>query len=211
MKVHVPLLGGPADGQVLLLDPERTYAVQWPKPWDHLTEPPRPAQEEYRLQQVYTEADHWVTWAGIHTSWYVMGQLHVAGAEAHILRAIMLAWRAKWARTMCKHCGVRIVERGDGGGHYYCHADGPNQGMVRCAIEPYGFQAEPEGAKCNDQQPNPCMGSLWPASRQHSPSAGASVCGDRGGFLGAPADVCQMSPDHGGAVHRGAYLTWDAR
>jgi hypothetical protein len=34
------------------------------------------------------------------------------------------------------------------------------------------------------------------------------VCGARGGFLGASPDVCQLPPDHGGAIHLGRLFSW---
>lgn len=46
----------------------------------------------------------------------------------------------------CKHnCGHRIVRRG----HSWVHAEGPQIGKNRCAINPYGYNAAPIGEPCD--------------------------------------------------------------
>lgn len=53
----------------------------------------------------------------------------------------------------CKHCGEQIADRGSG----YFHVS--HRFTYRCAIEPYGFHAEPVGTPCGDDPVNPCLGS----------------------------------------------------
>lgn len=56
----------------------------------------------------------------------------------------------------CKHCGEGIADDGSG----YVHVTGQHQlGMHRCALDPYGFHAEPVGTPCGDHPANPCNGS----------------------------------------------------
>ncbi|MGN5238077.1 hypothetical protein [Rhodococcus sp. SJ-3] len=45
---------------------------------------------------------------------------------------------------ICKHCGIPVIDRGSG----WVHTDGPQQGLHRCALNPYGYDAEPHGEAC---------------------------------------------------------------
>lgn len=59
-------------------------------------------------------------------------------------------------RAECKHCGLGI----EGEGPYRMHhTEGYQQGKARCALEPYGFLAEPVGTPCGDHPANPCNGA----------------------------------------------------
>ncbi|OBK04021.1 hypothetical protein A5637_13135 [Mycolicibacterium fortuitum] len=58
----------------------------------------------------------------------------------------------------CKHCPDRIAilpERS----RDYIHVEGDQAGKHTCAVEPYGFHAEPVGAECSAHPANPCNGS----------------------------------------------------
>ncbi|UVF60295.1 hypothetical protein SEA_MURP_21 [Gordonia phage Murp] len=44
----------------------------------------------------------------------------------------------------CKHCGLTM--RGEPG--HWLHAEGKQRGKSRCAVEPYGFNAEASGEEC---------------------------------------------------------------
>lgn len=55
---------------------------------------------------------------------------------------------AELAET-CKHCGEAIAPTG------YRHASGTQSGRVRCAVEPYGYDAAPNGEACSFA----CIGS----------------------------------------------------
>lgn len=55
----------------------------------------------------------------------------------------------------CKHCQLSIVQAGLG----YRHAEGMQQGKLRCAMNPYGFHAEPDWIVCCDDPANPCNGA----------------------------------------------------
>jgi hypothetical protein len=52
-----------------------------------------------------------------------------------------------WLAEHCKHCGEQIV------GH--THNSGPQAGLGRCAVEPYGYNAEAINEPCTI----PCWGS----------------------------------------------------
>lgn len=58
-------------------------------------------------------------------------------------------------RVACKHCNLRIVKKSSD----WYHAAGAHIGKHRCAMEPYGFHAEPVGTPCDDNPVNPCIGS----------------------------------------------------
>lgn len=51
----------------------------------------------------------------------------------------------------CKHCGEAIEDTASG---YCTHTSGPYAGRHRCAVEPYGYLAEPLGA-CSSM----CLGA----------------------------------------------------
>lgn len=56
--------------------------------------------------------------------------------------------------TLCKHCRLRLEERGD----TWVHAEGDQRGKHTCALDPYGFHAEPVGTLCSGNPANPCNG-----------------------------------------------------
>ncbi len=56
----------------------------------------------------------------------------------------------------CKHCGEPLTRQPVGN---HVHAAGDQAGKGRCALEPYGFMAEPIGTPCSDHPANPCNGS----------------------------------------------------
>lgn len=45
----------------------------------------------------------------------------------------------------CKHCRLKIEDRGSG----WAHAEGPQMGKYRCALNPYGYDAAPVGERCS--------------------------------------------------------------
>lgn len=50
--------------------------------------------------------------------------------------------------TTCKHCGLRIEirpEKSNG----WLHAEGLHEGKHTCAINPYGYAAEPMSERCS--------------------------------------------------------------
>jgi hypothetical protein len=49
---------------------------------------------------------------------------------------------------MCKHCGLALGGVSGEGSRYYVHTEGPQRGLMTCAIDPYGFNAEPIGSEC---------------------------------------------------------------
>lgn len=49
----------------------------------------------------------------------------------------------------CKHCKEWIVETTSGRNVNWHHGSGAQLGKGICALEPYGYQAEPEGAPCS--------------------------------------------------------------
>ncbi|WP_454232016.1 hypothetical protein [Mycolicibacterium fortuitum] len=55
------------------------------------------------------------------------------------------------AQSECKHCGLGIEDRGSG----WSHSEGPQTGLHRCAVDPYGYDAAPEGEPCSFA----CLGS----------------------------------------------------
>lgn len=57
----------------------------------------------------------------------------------------------------CKHCSDRIAITPKS--RSYVHVEGLQAGKHTCAVEPYGFHAEPIGAACSDNPANPCNGS----------------------------------------------------
>ncbi|QPL15282.1 hypothetical protein [Mycobacterium phage Kashi_BG2] len=57
----------------------------------------------------------------------------------------------------CKHCGEQIAAVASS--RDYVHIEGDHAGKHRCAIEPYGFLAEPVGTPCRADGPNPCLGA----------------------------------------------------
>ncbi|OCB46693.1 hypothetical protein A5721_10905 [Mycobacterium vulneris] len=66
----------------------------------------------------------------------------------------------------CKHCDDRIAIVAFS--RDYVHIEGDQAGKHRCAVEPYGFHAEPVGTECNASPANPCNGSrgIEPARSQ---------------------------------------------
>ena len=52
------------------------------------------------------------------------------------------------AQPTCKHCGLTLGGVSGEGSRYYVHAEGPQRWKMTCAIDPYGFNAEPVGAEC---------------------------------------------------------------
>ena len=58
----------------------------------------------------------------------------------------------------CKHCSLDIA-RDPRRSNDYSHLEGDQQGKHTCAVEPYGFHAEPVGAPCGDHPANPCNGA----------------------------------------------------
>ena len=58
----------------------------------------------------------------------------------------------------CKHCKLKISSRSHDRIDWI-HVQGDQMGKHTCALEPYGFHAEPEGAPCSDFSANPCNGS----------------------------------------------------
>lgn len=59
----------------------------------------------------------------------------------------------------CKHCELRIEKRLEKSLDWL-HAEGVQAGKYTCAIDPYGFHAEPVGEPCGDHPANPCNGAL---------------------------------------------------
>lgn len=59
--------------------------------------------------------------------------------------------------TACKHCGLELAQDKYGNRR---HAEGAQQGKARCALDPYGFLAEPVGTPCSAHPANPCNGAL---------------------------------------------------
>ncbi|AXF51616.1 hypothetical protein CONSTELLA_126 [Mycobacterium phage Constella] len=161
----LPLVGGPEDGKVLHINLGVTngVVVPLPSPPEALfkiyepDEPPsalRMTTTTYEVRQVATP-DHWLQYVLVHESigW---DQLATWGRR-EIVPLIMTAWRARWQRTVCKHCGERVVQRSDAGECYWTHATGAHAGKHRCAVEPYGYNAEPSGTPCSGP-PNACAG-----------------------------------------------------
>lgn len=60
--------------------------------------------------------------------------------------------------VICKHCHLRIAITSNSNS-CYIHLEGHQQGKHTCAIEPYGYHAEPIGTRCSTNPANPCMGS----------------------------------------------------
>lgn len=56
----------------------------------------------------------------------------------------------------CKHCSDRIALTTRSKSHL--HIEGHQAGKHMCAVEPYGFHAEPVGTPCSDFPANPCNG-----------------------------------------------------
>lgn len=54
------------------------------------------------------------------------------------------------AGLKCKHCGLEIEDRPSG----WTHIEGAQSGRHTCALDPYGFEAEPHGEPCSF----PCRG-----------------------------------------------------
>lgn len=46
----------------------------------------------------------------------------------------------------CKHCGLGITERSG----VWVHTEGPQERKRTCAINPYGYDAAPDGEPCVD-------------------------------------------------------------
>ena len=46
----------------------------------------------------------------------------------------------------CKHCDLPIAPSGATG---WVHVNGPQQGKIRCAINPYGYNAAPSYEPCD--------------------------------------------------------------
>lgn len=57
----------------------------------------------------------------------------------------------------CKHCGLGIEVTNKSPS--WVHAEGEQQRKHTCAVEPYGFHAEPVGEPCGDHPANPCNGA----------------------------------------------------
>ncbi|QBP31186.1 hypothetical protein SEA_ARGIE_69 [Mycobacterium phage Argie] len=57
----------------------------------------------------------------------------------------------------CKHCDDRIAVTPRSSD--FVHIEGDQQGKHTCAVEPYGFHAEPVDLPCGDHPANPCNGS----------------------------------------------------
>lgn len=85
---------------------------------------------------------------------YPVGGSNVGRAVASVLREV--AQQIEGAK--CKHCGLLIEKRPEKSLDWL-HAEGDQQGMHTCALNPYGFHAEPVGAPCSDHPANPCNGS----------------------------------------------------
>lgn len=45
----------------------------------------------------------------------------------------------------CKHCHLAIHDPGSG----WTHSEGMQKGRHRCAVDPYGYDAAPEGEACS--------------------------------------------------------------
>lgn len=58
----------------------------------------------------------------------------------------------------CKHCLLRIGKQPEKSADWL-HAEGAQQGKHTCALDPYGFHAEPVGTACSTHPANPCNGS----------------------------------------------------
>lgn len=63
---------------------------------------------------------------------------------------------------ICKHCYEELRDCGT----YHVHASGAHEGKVMCALDPYGFQAEPQGFPCGTNPANPCNGARGVTPRQ---------------------------------------------
>jgi hypothetical protein len=57
---------------------------------------------------------------------------------------------------LCKHCGLALSLDGYGN---WRHTEGDQRGKFTCALDLYGFHAEPVGTPCGDHPANPCNGS----------------------------------------------------
>ncbi|TXI62208.1 hypothetical protein [Mycolicibacterium mageritense] len=55
------------------------------------------------------------------------------------------------SQSTCKHCDLSIENRGSS----WTHTEGPQSGLHRCAVEPYGYDAAPVGEPCS----HACLGS----------------------------------------------------
>jgi hypothetical protein len=61
------------------------------------------------------------------------------------------------ATYFCKHCELRIQQRP--GSPDWVHAEGDQCCKHTCALDPYGYHAEPVGAPCGNHPANPCNGA----------------------------------------------------
>ena len=61
------------------------------------------------------------------------------------------------ATATCKHCGLQIEKRPERS-NGWIHADGEQRGKHRCALDTYGYDAEPVGEPCRW----PCLGYQAP-------------------------------------------------
>jgi hypothetical protein len=73
------------------------------------------------------------------------------------LTAYALDHLCKHCPVRCKHCPDRIALTPVSSS--YVHIEGDQAGKHTCAVNPYGFHAEPVGAPCGDHPANPCNGS----------------------------------------------------
>jgi hypothetical protein len=60
---------------------------------------------------------------------------------------------SEWLRDECKHCRLEIISRT---GEHWSHAEGPQRGLNRCALNPYGYDAAPASQPCSFA----CLGSF---------------------------------------------------
>ncbi|AER49441.1 hypothetical protein SG4_31 [Mycobacterium phage SG4] len=61
--------------------------------------------------------------------------------------------RSDWQQDECKHCGLEIRSSD---GRNWSHAEGPQRGLNRCAVNPYGYDAAPASQACSFA----CLGSV---------------------------------------------------
>lgn len=72
----------------------------------------------------------------------------IHAAISSVLQGIRDFGRTYPLQAKCKHCSLEITS--DSGGSDWVHAEGPQKQLHRCALEPYGYDAAPEGEPCQE-------------------------------------------------------------
>lgn len=82
--------------------------------------------------------------------------------EFNPLAVDLWAMSDRWAKAhldlkVCKHCPEFIAITPQSAD--YVHVSGVQAGKHTCAVDPYGFHAEPLGSPCSNNPANPCNGA----------------------------------------------------